>query len=68
MKSQATKGDAEHQKGLIGAMTACVIGQLAITEATTYQEYGDGFMPSFTRHGGELLATSGDETEVLEGQ
>jgi uncharacterized protein (DUF1330 family) len=48
-------------------MTAYVIGQLDIKDSAAYQEYLDGFMPSFTRHGGELLATSHHETEVLEG-
>ena len=29
--------------------------------------YLDGFLPSVERHGGELLATSSQSTEVLEG-
>lgn len=48
-------------------MPSYVIGQLDIHDPTTYQAYLDGFMPSFQRHGGELLATSNDRTEVLEG-
>ena len=48
-------------------MPAYVIGQLEIHDSEAYQEYLDGFMPSFARHGGELLATSRAETEVLEG-
>lgn len=48
-------------------MPAYVIGQLEIHDPEAYQEYLDGFMPSFERHGGELLATSRAETEVLEG-
>ena len=48
-------------------MPAYVIGQLDIRNPTAYQSYLDGFMPSFTRHGGELLATSRNETELLEG-
>jgi len=48
-------------------MPAYVIGQLEIHDPDEYQAYLDGFMPSFMRHGGELLATSSAETEVLEG-
>lgn len=48
-------------------MSAYVIGQLQIHEPEEYQAYLDGFMPAFERHGGELLATSKQQTEVLEG-
>jgi uncharacterized protein (DUF1330 family) len=48
-------------------MPAYVIGQLSIHDPVAYQAYLDGFMPSFQRHGGELLATSSAETEILEG-
>ena len=48
-------------------MPAYVIAQLEIKDPAAYQNYLDGFMPSFMRHGGELLATSRNETEVLEG-
>jgi uncharacterized protein (DUF1330 family) len=48
-------------------MSAYVIGQLNIKDVEAYQEYLDGFMPAFERHGGELLATSSQSTEVLEG-
>lgn len=48
-------------------MPAYVIGQLDIRDPEGYQAYLDGFLPSFTRHGGELLATSSQETQVLEG-
>jgi len=48
-------------------MPAYVIGQLHIHDPDAYQDYLDGFMPSFQRHGGELLATSRSETEILEG-
>ena len=48
-------------------MPAYVIGQLDIHDLDAYQAYLDGFMPSFLRHGGELLATSREETEILEG-
>ena len=49
-------------------MSAYVIGQLRINDPDAYQAYLDGFMPSFSRHGGELLATSKQETHVLEGE
>lgn len=48
-------------------MSAYVIGQLKINNREAYQAYLDSFQPSFERHGGELLATSAQETEVLEG-
>ncbi|WP_375254674.1 DUF1330 domain-containing protein [Yoonia sp.] len=48
-------------------MPAYVIGQLDIHDPEAYQAYLNGFMPSFERHGGELLATSRAETEILEG-
>lgn len=48
-------------------MPAYVVGQLEIHEPEAYQAYLDGFMPSFQRHGGVLLATSRAETEILEG-
>ncbi|WP_135505972.1 DUF1330 domain-containing protein [Roseovarius aestuariivivens] len=48
-------------------MPAYVIGQLDIHDPDAYQAYLEGFLPSFERHGGELLATSAAKTEVLEG-
>lgn len=48
-------------------MPAYVIGQLDIQDPNAYQAYLDGFMPSFIRHGGELLASSRAATEILEG-
>ncbi|MDA7428092.1 DUF1330 domain-containing protein [Primorskyibacter aestuariivivens] len=48
-------------------MPAYVIGQLDIHDPDAYQAYLDGFLPSFERHGGELLATSRAATEVIEG-
>ena len=48
-------------------MPAYVIGQLEVHDPEAYEEYLAGFMPSFQRHGGELLATSKADTEVLEG-
>lgn len=49
-------------------MSAYVVGQLDIKDPAAYQEYLDGFMSTFERHGGELLATSSQVTDVLEGQ
>jgi uncharacterized protein (DUF1330 family) len=49
-------------------MSAYVIGQLDIKDPAAYQTYLDGFMPSFNRHHGELLATSRNDTELLEGR
>ncbi len=49
------------------SVPAYVVGQLEIRHPEAYQEYLDGFMPSFERHGGELLASSRQETHVLEG-
>lgn len=48
-------------------MPAYVIGQLDIHDPEAYQAYLGGFMPCFEKHGGELLATSRAETEILEG-
>ena len=49
-------------------MTAFVVAQIQIEDREEYQKYLDGFLPSFLRHGGELLATSGSKTEVIEGE
>ena len=49
-------------------MTAYVVAQIQIDDRAEYQFYLDGFLPSFQRHGGELLATSGNTTEVIEGE
>lgn len=49
------------------AVPAYVIGQLDIHDPEAYEEYFAGFLPSFRRHGGELLATSNARTEILEG-
>lgn len=49
-------------------MVAYVVGQLEILDRAAYQPYMDGFGPCFERHGGELLATSLQKTELLEGQ
>ena len=48
-------------------MSVYVVGQLNIHNPADYQEYLAGFTPIFERYDGELLATSQQETEVLEG-
>ena len=49
-------------------MTAYVLAQIRIGDREEYQNYLAGFMPIFERHGGELLATSNNETGVVEGE
>jgi uncharacterized protein (DUF1330 family) len=48
-------------------MTAYVLAQIQIDDPDEYQNYLAGFMPIFERHGGELLATSKNQTTVIEG-
>ena len=50
-------------------MPAYVIGQLDIHDPEAYQEYLDRFLPSFQRHGGELLTVYGrvDKVTVKKG-
>jgi len=48
-------------------MSAYMVGQLDIHDPEDYQQYLAGFLPIFERYGGELLATSRSETEVIEG-
>lgn len=48
-------------------MPAYVVGQLEVLDWDEYQAYLTGFMPSFERHGGKLLATSMQDTTALEG-
>lgn len=48
-------------------MSAYAIGQLEILDPDEYRKYLAGFMPIFERHGGQLLATSNNETDVVEG-
>ena len=48
-------------------MSAYVLAQLQIDDPDEYQKYLAGFMPIFERHGGELLATSKNQTIVIEG-
>jgi uncharacterized protein (DUF1330 family) len=48
-------------------MSVYVVGQLNIHAPDEYDDYLSGFTPIFERYNGELLATSRQETEVLEG-
>ena len=48
-------------------MSAYFVAQIEINDPKKYQLYLDGFLPSFQRHGGQLLATSKNSTEVMEG-
>jgi len=48
-------------------MVAYAIGQLNIHSPEEYQAYLKGFLPLFQKHGGELLATTNQSTEVMEG-
>lgn len=48
-------------------MSAYVLAQIQIDDPEKYQNYLAGFMPIFERHGGELLATSKNQTIVVEG-
>ena len=49
-------------------MAAYFIAQIEVHDADEYQKYLAGFMPIFERHGGELLAVSSSDTEVIEGE
>ena len=49
-------------------MSAYVVAQIRIDDLDEYQLYLDSFYPSFERHGGELLATTRNSTEVMEGE
>ena len=49
-------------------MSAYMIAQIEIDDPEEYQRYLAGFMPIFQRYGGELLATSKQQTEVIEGE
>ena len=49
-------------------MSAYMIAQIQIDDPDEYKNYLAGFMPIFQRYGGELLATTGCETEVVEGE
>jgi len=49
-------------------MSAYMVAQIEIHDPERYQAYLAGFLPIFERYGGELLATSKSETEVIEGE
>ena len=49
-------------------MSAYVLAQIQIDDTEEYAKYLAGFMPIFERHGGELLATSKNDTHVIEGE
>lgn len=49
-------------------MSAFMIAQIEVHDPDEYQKYLAGFMPVFQRYGGELLATSKNETRVVEGE
>ncbi len=49
-------------------MSAYMIAQIDVFDPEGYQAYLAGFLPIFERYGGELLATSKSETEVVEGE
>ncbi len=48
-------------------MSAYMLAQIQIDDPEEFQNYLAGFMPVFERHGGELLATSKNQTIVIEG-
>ena len=48
-------------------MSAYMIAQIDVHDPEEYQKYLAGFFPIFEKYGGELLATSKGETEVIEG-
>ena len=48
-------------------MSASMIAQIEVHNPDEYQDYLAGFMPIFQRYGGELLATSKNETTIIEG-
>jgi uncharacterized protein (DUF1330 family) len=47
---------------------AYVVAQITINDPDRYKDYIAGFYPSFLRHGGEILASTRQETTVLEGE
>ena len=51
-----------------GQQMPYMIAQIDIHDPDGYQAYLAGFMPIFVRYGGELLATSKSETEVIRGR
>ena len=49
-------------------MSAYMIAQIEVHDPDEYKNYLAGFMPIFERHGGELLAVTSSDTEVIEGE
>jgi uncharacterized protein (DUF1330 family) len=49
------------------SMTAYMVAQIKVNDPHGYKNYLAEFFPIFERHGGEVLATSACETEVIEG-
>jgi len=47
-------------------MSAYIIAKIQIKDREIYAKYGEGFMPIFEKHGGELLSVEETPT-VLEG-
>ena len=45
-----------------------MLAQIEVGDPEEYKNYLAGFMPIFERHGGELLATSKNQTVVIEGE
>ncbi len=48
-------------------MSAYFIAQIRINDPEVYKSYLVGFMPIFERHKGELLVTTSQTPEVIEG-
>ena len=48
-------------------MSAYMLAQIQIDDPEEFQHYLAGFMPVFEKYGGELLATSKNQTIVIEG-
>ena len=49
-------------------MSAYMLAQIQVSDPEEFKKYLGGFMPIFERHGGELLATSKNQTVVVEGE
>jgi uncharacterized protein (DUF1330 family) len=49
-------------------MSAYVIAQIQMDDPVEYQKYVSGFLPIFTRDGGEIIVTTKEECAVMEGQ
>ena len=49
-------------------MSAYMVAQIKVDDPEEYKHYIVGFLPIFEKYGGELLATSKSETEIIEGE